>query len=207
MKASLRNAMIGGFAGLLLVAAASAQSVQVAKIEKPQFDDLPSPDLNVGKGKNFRPKNWLEIVSPITVPAQNAEQKKSGFIDQVVVKWYVAVKNKDAAGTYWLLNKEITHLNVPVDQAINTSVYLSPNTLQRLTGSDRAGKQSVESVGVEIFINGTKVGQESSKGNPGWWAATSNKMAATDKFPLLNKNETPFKMLWWDAYAEIDEKK
>ena len=40
----------------------------------------------------------------------------------------------------------------------------------------------------------------------GWWNAGSLSDQSS-KFPLLNKHETPFKMLWWDRYAEIEEKR
>ena len=29
-------------------------------------------------------------------------------------------------------------------------------------------------------------------------------MQRTNKYPLLDKNETPFKFLWWDRYLEIE---
>lgn len=190
-------------AALLIPGVSLAQGP--AQVEAPVFDALPSPELNAGKNKAFRPKEWLEVESKLKIPAQNAEQKKVGFHDEVVVKWYVVIKNQEGKG-YWLLSKDITHINVPVDEDIYTACYLSPNTLKRITGNDRAGKSSVDRVGIEVLVNGTKVGEQSSKDKPGWWAISSPSIARTDKFPLLDKNETPFKALWWDRYAEIKEK-
>ena len=85
-------------------------------------------------------------------------------------------------------------------------MYLSPNTLKRVTGSDTAGKSSVDRVAVEVLINGRAVAAESSKGKPDW--VTSGSLSdQSRRFPLLNKVETPFKMLWWDRYAEIEEQR
>lgn len=207
MRTSLRKTLVLGLAltGVALFPGL-ALSQGKAEVEAPTFDSIPSPEFNIGKNKSFKPKDWLEIESKIKLPPQTAEQKEVGFIDQVVVKWYIAIKNREGRGV-WLLSKEITHINVPIDEDIYSCVYLSPSTLKRVTGSDRAGKMSVERVGVEVSINGNKVGEQSTKDKPGWWNATSPSISRTDKFPLLNKNETPFRALWWDRYAEIEEKR
>ena len=49
------------------------------------------------------------------------------------------------------------------------------------------------------------MGEASTKGElAGWINAPS--LSRTEKFPLLDKNQTPFRALWWDRYAEIQEK-
>jgi len=192
------------FAALFVPATLNAQ--QKANVGKIVFDALPSPTVSSGKEKSFKPKDWLEAEAEITIPASNAEQKKIGFIDQVTVKWYVAVKGVEGAKGPVKLSKDITHINVPVDEAFYTSVYLSPNLFKRLTGKDRANKEALEVVGLEVLINGVKVGEGTSKMKEGWWNSSSL-ADMSSKFPLLNKNETPFKMLWWDRYAEISEER
>lgn len=175
---------------------------QIAQVSDPEFDSLPSPELQGTKSKSFKPKDWLEVEAGITIPASNNEQKATGFIDRVTVKWYVAIKEK-ASGKPVLLSKDITHINVPVDEEFFSSVYLSPNTLKRLTGADRASKGAVEVVALEVLVNGVKAGEATSKMKSGWWNSPS--LARGDRFPLLNKYETPFKNFWWDRYAEIEE--
>lgn len=169
------------------------------------FDDLQSPDIPVGKNKSFKPKDWLEVEAGIKIPATNAEQKKSGFIDQVTVKWYVAMDNPDGKGVI-KLSKTINHINVPIDEEIFSSVYMSPANLKRLTGKDKAGKSAVKAVGLEVLVDGVKVGQGTIKEKEGWWNAGSLS-DQSDKFPLLNKDETPFSMFWWDRYAEIQKER
>lgn len=189
---------------LTLGVAAPLAAQEKADIGSLQFDDLPSPDLQGTKNKSFKPKDWLEVEAGITVPALNREQEEVGFIDQMVVKWYVAVKDQ-ASGKVMLLTKDITHLNIPVGEEVYSSVYLSPNTIKRLTGKDRAAKSEIEVVALEVLVNGVKIGEETSKMRSGWW--NSPNLARGDRFPLLSKNETPFKMYWWDRYAEIEERR
>ena len=169
------------------------------------FDNIPSPEFAGVKNKSFKPKDWLEVEAGIKVPAASADQKKIGFINQVTVKWYVAMDNPDGKG-FVMLSKTINHINVPVDEEVFSSVYLSPSTLKRLTGKDRAGKSAVKAVGLEVLVDGVKVGQGSVKQKDGWWASPSLSNQS-DKFPLLNKMETPFAPMWWDRYAEIQEQR
>ena len=184
---------------------AGAQAYKV-ELEEPQFEDFPSPEIGGGKSKAFKPKDWLEIEAAMKV--QMAPEPKSQTADRILVKWYVAVENPDKPGTYFLLTKDITHVNVPLNEEIFSSVYLSPASVRRLTGSDRAGKRSVYSVGVEVLVNGQKVAEQSTKMKPGWWNAASDKISRTDTVPLLNKSESAFAHMWWDRYAEIlDERR
>ncbi len=185
----------------------STASAQKYKVEpkKPSFEGLSSPNFNVSGSKPFKPKEWLEMEASFKVlmapmpPSQTAER--------IMVKWYVAVQHPEKKGAFLLLTKDITHVNIPLDEEIFSSVYLSPASIKRLTGSDRAAKNVVEMVGFEILVNGEKVAQETSKGQPGWWQSTSDNLSRSDSVPLLNKLETPFATLWWDRYAEILQEK
>lgn len=185
-------------------AAGVADAQGRADVEKPSFDELPSPDLDGTKRKSFDPKDWLEVESEIEIPPLNREMAEVGFIDRVLVKWYVAIEEK-ASGRPVLLTKDITHVNVQVEEPFYSSVYLSPNTLLRLTGDERAAKNKVKAVALEVLVNGVKVGEATDGEGSGWWNAPS--LSRGDRFPLLNKNETPFKVYWWDRYAEIEEER
>lgn len=178
-----------------------AQSFKVEP-QKPEFDDLKSPIFSTGgKDKNFKPKDWLEIEASFKV--QMSPEPPSKTAERILVKWYVAVKHPEKSGAFLLLTKDVTHVNVPLNEDIFSSVYLSPASVRRLTGGDRAGKSTVELVGYEILVNGEKVAQETNKSKVGWWNAASDKISRSDSVPLLNKMETPFAFLWWDRYAEI----
>jgi hypothetical protein len=187
----------------LALSLSSVANAQAYKVEpkKPEFDDLQSPDFNVSKTKNFKPKDWLEIEASFKI--QMSPEPPSKTAERVMVKWYIAVEHPEKKGAFLLLTKDITHVNVPLDEEIFSSVYLSPASIKRLTGRDRAGKSVVNLVGYEVLINGEKVAQETSGSKPGWWNTTSDKISRSDSVPLLNKTETPFANLWWDRYAEV----
>ncbi|MCU0748194.1 MAG: hypothetical protein MUF13_01470 [Akkermansiaceae bacterium] len=178
---------------------------QAAKVvgEKPAFDDLPSPEFSGGKQKAFKPKDWLEIETKLRISL--APEPKSKTCEKLTVKWYIAVKNPEKNGSMLLLTKDIEHVNVPLEEDIFCSVYLSPASIKRLTGSDKGGKNAVAAVGYEVLINGEKVASETDKFKVGWWNAASDKISRSDSVPLLNKFQTPFSNMWWDRYAEVNE--
>ncbi|NNC88973.1 MAG: hypothetical protein HKN82_10995 [Akkermansiaceae bacterium] len=188
-------------AGVFLAAVPHLAAQAKFDVDDPKFDDLQSPEVggNTGK-KNWDPKDWLEVEVKFKIDAVRPDAK---FVDEVRIRWYVAVENPESKG-YWLLEKEVTHVNVPVGEDIYASVYLSPTSVMRLSGGERASKAVVDRVGGEISILGT-TNYFSSKGKAGWWQ--SGTLSRSDKVPLLNKNQTPFKMLWYDRYAEIQERR
>ncbi len=192
-------------ASLLAVVFATGTSSVCAqakmKVDKPEFDDLKSPDLGGGGKKNFTGKDWLEVEVKFNV-ADVRPVSKDGFVDQVEIRWYVAVENPGGEG-FWLLEKQVTHVNIELGEDFYASVYLSPASVKRLSGRDRASKSIVWGVAGEITVAGTTESFNSQPSKKEWWKAGS--LSRTDKVPLLNKDETPFKALWWDRYAEIKQ--
>lgn len=195
--------------GVSMLPSALVAQTGLVEADKPKFDDLPSPDISVAKSKKFKPKDWLEVEMKFKVK-MDPKNYKEKFVDKVTVKWYVAVKVKiDGKEKVRLLEKEVNYVNVPTDEDLYASVYLSPAAVKRISGGDRAAKGVVEAVGGEIRINGSEAVKQSgyfttlprSKGK--WW----EELSPYNKIPLRNKNETPFKFLWWDRYPEIQEKR
>ena len=197
---AIRPVVTSSLLGLILAGMANAQSYKVEG-SAPEFDDLPSPEFSGGKQKNFKPKDWLEIEAGMKLQMSPAPKSKTA--ERVMVKWYVAVEHPDKRNAYLLLTEDITYVNVPLDEEVFSSVYISPASVKRLTGDDRAGKKIVYAVGYEILVNGVKLAEMSSKGKPGWWNSGSGNISRSDTVPLLAKNETPFVNHWWDRYAEI----
>lgn len=177
-----------------------AQAVKV-EAKQPAFEDMLSPQFSGGKQKPSKMKSWLEIETGVTV--QMSPEPKTSTVDRMTVKWFVAIQNPDKPGTYLLLTRDIEHVNIPLNEEVFCAVYLSPASVRRLTGSDRAGKGIVEAVGFEIHINGAKVFEETTKFKVGWWNSPSDKISRSDAVPLLAKSETPFSAMWWDRYAEV----
>ncbi|QTN31818.1 hypothetical protein HZ994_05575 [Akkermansiaceae bacterium] len=203
MKNKRFTSLAAAACALAAVISAPLADAQTYKVEgkKPDFDDFPSPDFSGGKQKSFKAKDWLEIEASLKI--QMSPEPPSKTVDRILVKWYVAVENPDKKGTYLLLTKDITHVNVPLNEEVFSSVYLSPASVRRLSGSDRAGKSLVYLVGYEVLVNGEKVAQETSKEKVGWWNSASDKISRTESVPLLDKSESAFAHMWWDRYAEI----
>lgn len=200
IRLSLLTTVASAAIGIFASSMANAQAFKVEP-QKPVFDDLPSPEFGTSKEKSFKPKDWLEIEA--SFKAQMAPEPPSKTAERILVKWYIAVENSNKRGTFLLLTKDVTHVNVPLDEEIYSSVYLSPASMRRITGTDRGGKRAVKAVGYEILINGEKVATESDGLPEGWWNKASEKISRTDTVPLLDKSETPFATMWWDRYAEI----
>ncbi|MDB4286540.1 hypothetical protein OAF06_00575 [Akkermansiaceae bacterium] len=205
----LRNTVAA--VGLALASASLAFGQEEIKLSKdnkfsvssPDFIDLPSPSIDTGVSKRFKPKDWLEIEVKFKVQKLKTRPKDE-YLDSVKVKWWVVVKGQDRK-TY-LMEKEVNHVNIPVDEEVVASIYLSPNALRRITGSSSASKSDLEAVGGEIHFSGEMVGFFSHGKRDGWWRKDLGSVERTKKFPLLDKNETPFKFLWYDRYAEIAPK-
>ncbi len=188
-------------AALAFSGSAFAQKATVTA-EKPTFDDLQSPsEFGGAKSKSFKPKDWLEVETKLKI--QLSPAPKSQTLDRLTVKWFVAVKNPDKNGTFLLLTKDIEYVNVALNEDVYASVYLSPASIKRLTGSDKAGKNAVEFVGFEVLVNGEKLAADTNKSQVGWWNVASDKISRSDTVPLLTKKETPFSVMWWDRYAEV----
>ena len=194
----------------ILVLPASIASAQFkVDIDKPEIVEVTSPDLggDIAK-KNFKPKDWMEFEMKIKIEAKDKDKL---FADKVTVKWFVAAKHPDKkVKGYIMMEKEVTHVNVPIGEDVYVSVYLSPNSIKRLTGGDKVSKSDIKDVGGQILIEGQQSvdkdkGYFSMDAKAGWWTAGS--LSRYDKIPLLNKNETPFKIFWYNRYAEIEEKR
>lgn len=201
MNVLFRNSLSVAASALFAALTIGSAHGQASKVlgEKPLFDDLPSPEFSGGKQKSFKPKDWLEIEASIKVSL--SPEPKSKTCEKLTVKWYIAVKNPEKAGSMLLLTKDIEYVNIPLDEPIFCSVYLSPASIKSLTGSDKGGKGAVEYVGYEVLVNGEKKVEETSKGKAGWW--TSPSLSRSDSPPLLSKMDTPFSNMWWDRYAEV----
>lgn len=186
----------------LFATSAFSQTVRVTA-DKPAFEDLPSPEFGGNTGeKRWQPKDWLECEVKLKVEAR--PEPKDGFVDQLSIRWFVAVEDPASPGkSFFLLEKDVTYLNIPLDEDLYAAVYLSPSVIRRLTGGERAGKNAVWGVAGEVTFNGQKVAEFSSKSEKEWWKSPA--LSRTDKFPLMSKTETPFKTLWFDRFLQEQE--
>lgn len=181
-----------------LFASLVAQGATKVEIEKPKFDTIPSPQFAGVKGESWSPEEWLKIECKLKI--EQSPEPKSKTCETLTVKWYVAIENPEKASTYLKLTKEIQHVNLPLGKDVHTCVFLSPASIRRITGSDRAGKNCVKFVGVEVSAEGSTA--DAAVGKDKWWTMASDKISESTTVPLLSKSETPFAACWWDRYAE-----
>jgi hypothetical protein len=200
MNHTLRRFLVLTATAALVLGTAHGQAAKVAA-GKPEFDDILSPQFSGGKQESFKPKQWLRVEAKLNLAL--APAPKSQTADRIMVKWFVAIKNPDKSGEYLLLTREVEHVNVPLGEDVYVSIYLSPASILRITGSNRGAKGAVEFIGYEVHFNGEKIGEETHKGRAGWWNVASPKISRSDTVPLLTKPETPFAAMWWDRYAEV----
>jgi hypothetical protein len=189
---------------LLLVGSAHGQqpAKEAVKVqaEPPEASALLSPDFNTSTKKAYKPKEWVEVEAKMKILM--VPEPKTKTCDQVTVKWYVAVEGPEKGGPVLMFSKDVEHVNVPVNEDIYFSIYLSPASLRRLEGEVRNPEKIVQHIGYEVLVNGTVVAkQTTSRAKLDWW--TSSKVTKSDVITLLNKSETPFSHMWWDRYAEV----
>ena len=203
-----KNLLVAVLSGLIMWASPLMAQQYKIDVSKPDYDGLYSPIVDGNTGvKRWKPKEWLEVELKLKIESSD---RKETHADRVTVRWYIAAKVTEGTTTkVRVLEKEVDYVNVPLKEDIYVSVYLSPSAIKRISGRDNAAKSILEGVGGEVMVNGSQPVKNSgifstlpeSKGK--WW----DSMARYNKIPLRNKNETPFKFLWWDRYAEIEDKR
>ena len=139
---------------------------------------------------------------------QMAPEPKSKTADKITVKWYVAVENPEQKGTFLLFTREVNHVNIPTGEEIYVSCYLSPASIRRILGVARNPEKAVEVCSYEVLLNGEPKAYGTSNGRfkHGWWEAGGAKLIRSEVVPLLDKSQTPFNIMWWDRYAEVEPK-
>jgi len=170
--------------GLALMATAqvpvSPASIKVGKVEVA----APStPEYQISGGPNKRSKigKWLELeVGYETEPEE---------IDELTFKYTVLLEKK-------LLTGDVTYANILKGKDHFAVMYVSPKTIERLTGGKALTGASLENVWVEVSRQGQLLGRASQK--PG----------AVPNLPqvggmVLTKDKTPFAPLFFDRYEVI----
>lgn len=208
---SILTTMTVMLAAALLIPAASAQGTGNPKtqvrvtLEKLALNMRQSPNVPTQDDPRPlpKPKKWADFEIPFKVEA--APAPKSGYIDSLTFKFYIAVINPDRPRQYLKLTKEVKYVNVPVGESTYASVYLSPSSVRRITGAEGGRGRWVKYEGVVVEYNGKPVAIYSSERGKmeKWWTFASPSIVETSYYPLLNKDETPFSVYWYDRYPEI----
>lgn len=170
-----------------LALSASAQTLVgpgSVKISKIQPAVVKTPEFNLTSGPTKRSKNldWLEVEVEF--------ETKPELIDELTFKFMILIEKK-------LLDGEVTYVSIGSKPKDHYAVaYVSPKSLDRLTGGKALTGSSIENVWVEVSKQGQVLAKDSFK--PG---APPNLPHLSGM--VLNKDETPFAALFYDRYEAI----
>ena len=139
------------------------------------FDNKPGPKIG----------EWLQV--------EVRFQSRPDFTDELTFKYYILFSGQ-------VLEGEVTHVNISKGRELYSVMYLAPNTIARLLDNHPLTGAEIENVGVQILNKGQLVAEKSFKpaGADEWWQQMQQVTGL-----LLNKNETPFSVLYWDKYEAI----
>ncbi|MEZ5301699.1 MAG: Amuc_1102 family pilus-like protein [Verrucomicrobiales bacterium] len=190
--------------GASLTPEAAAQEVKFkVEFDKPDYEMLQTPKFTVQgtKDKRFTPKEWLNVEVKFKVESNSS---KVHFLEAITFKYYIVLNARDAEGKSKMLAADVNHVNVPLNEDIYSSCYVSPSALAVLLDkeSSQVSQNDVLAVAVDAVLDGERIGVKTAgKGSGEWW----------EKLPpisgkILTKNQTPFHVMWWDRYAEVQAK-
>ncbi|HET6407357.1 MAG TPA: Amuc_1102 family pilus-like protein [Chthoniobacteraceae bacterium] len=176
--------LVVGFAALTFSANAQVPvgpgSIKLGKIEV-TAPSTPEYNITGGQNKRYKLGKWVEIEIPYeTIPAE---------IDELTFKVTALIENK-------LLDGEVSYVNIAKGREHYAVMYISPKSIEKLTGGAPLSPAGIGNVWVEVARQGQSLGKASFKAS-----AQPNVPHVTGM--LLNKNVTPFAPLYYDRYEEI----
>jgi len=165
------------------------KNVEIADIE---IDTQQTPELTYSGPKlkkTPRNRDWIEIDVEFEVEGKSENK----YVDELLFKYYLVLDDKKKT----MVTADVIHVNVPLDEKIYSSVYLSPSTLEKLLRKKNFSKNDIKGYAVEVIYRGKTMGGDASNKSSKWWESREQTTGL-----LLPKSRTPFAPLWWDRYAE-----
>ena len=155
-------------------------AIKLGKI-KPEIVKTPDFTIKSGPEKRSKTGEWLEVEVDFETKAEE--------IDEMTFEYTIMFENK-------LLVGQVTHVNIPKGREHYSVMYVSPRTLEKLTGGKTVTASNVQNVWVVASKQGQVFDQAAVKN-----VAIPN----LAKLPgmILNKMETPFAPLYFDRYEAI----
>ena len=177
---------VSALALLAIISSAVAQAPVgpgSVKLSKPELSAPLTPEYQITGGQNKRSRNgkWLEFEVPYETVAEE--------IDELTFRYTVLIEKK-------LLTGEVTYMSILKGREHYAVMYISPKTIDRLTGGKPLTSAAVENVWIEVSRQGQVLDRTSLK--PG-------NVPNAPQVPgmIQNKNETPFAPLYYDRYEII----
>ena len=177
-----------------------ADAQNIVSIDKPIVQSQKTPDYTVSgpKKKRWTPKEWVEIEVPFVVTKL---PDKAVALSELVFKYYVVVNGPEKM----LLSTTLNHTNVPGKEKVASVVYISPQTMQKISGRPdvTSPEKLIVAYGVEVEYDGKTVGFFDSTGKKNPEQAFWKSSTFTSADGLVAKKETPFAPLWSDYHVEV----
>lgn len=195
-KLYLKNCLIGLFA---LLSGGILNAQEKTKLEKVELKEIEisaikTPELSFSGAKikkTPRSREWLELDVSFKIKGRSTS---NDYLNQLTVKYYVMLSDKKT-----MLTSTVNYKDVPLNEEVWSSVYISPPMIARLFDTDNVSDAMIRGYAIEIIHDGEVVGGDAKPGKKGkkaWWLETEIGGS------LLQKSKTPFRYLWWDRYAE-----
>lgn len=170
-------------ASALAQAPATVLTSRNVKIKKISPSVVLTPEYNVSiPNKRSEALKWFEIEVEFEIDGVD-------LVDELTIQYLVLINGKLCPG-------EVTHINIPKGNSRHSVMYISPRSLDRITGGKTLNQGMIEN----IWVKATKSGQ--------LLAEDSLQKKAVPNFPqmpdqLVKKADTPFQVLWWDRYEAV----
>lgn len=161
--------------------ALTARDVKIEKIS-PSVTTTPEYQVRNTTDKRATYLKWLEIEVEFSVD-------RVELVDELTFEYLVEINGKLCPG-------EVTHVNIPKGNSLFSVMYMSPRSIDRLTGNKPLSNAMIGNMWVSIKKQGQTLATKSMQpGQP----------KNLQQFPnlLVTKNDTPFQVLWWDRYEAI----
>ena len=157
--------------------------IKVEAVKTPEFS------LKSGGDKKTRSGDWIEIELEFDTKAEE--------IDELTLEYTVQVQGEKEVK---LLDGLVTHIDIPKGREHFSVMYISPRSLEKLTGGKPVNAGIVQNVWVIAKRKGQQLDQ---------LAVKNVAIPALPHTPgvLLSKPETPFAPLYFDRYEAIKPSK
>ncbi|MEI7775470.1 MAG: Amuc_1102 family pilus-like protein, partial [Verrucomicrobiota bacterium] len=153
------------------------------KIDKILPSVISSPEFNFkGTDKRTEYLKWFEIEVEFEVDGVE-------MVDELTIQYLAEINGK-------LLPGEVTHVNIPKGRNHFSVMYISPRSLDRVTGGKQLNPGMIGNIWIKIEKQGQVLSEKSSQQKP---PPNLPRMIGL----MVPKSETPFQVLWWDRYEAV----
>ena len=159
----------------------TAKNVKIDKI-LPSVISSPEFSLNGGPLKRAEYLKWFEI--EVEFDVEGVE-----MVDELTIQYLAEINGK-------LLPGEVTHVNIPKGRNRFSVMYISPRSLDRVSGGKPLNQGMIGNIWIKIEKQGQVLAEKSSQPKP-----PPNLPRMTGL--MVPKSETPFQVLWWDRYEVV----